>query len=51
MSARFAAAFGEGDIASLAEQLRRQLPEEQRATLGVLYVCEPAGPALPQLVG
>ena len=50
MSAGFAAAFAEGDAGTLAERLRRQLPEGQRATLGVLYVSEPAGPALPQLV-
>src|SRR4051794_17490200 len=50
MSTRFAAAFAEGDPATLARQLCRQLPEEQRATLGVLYVSEPAGSAFPQLV-
>ena len=51
MSARFAAAFAEGDPATLAEQLRRaSCRESQRATLGVLYVSEPAAPALPQLV-
>jgi small ligand-binding sensory domain FIST len=50
MSAGFAAAFAEGDTATLAGQLRRQLPEGQRATLGVLYVSEPAGSSLPQLV-
>ena len=50
MSARFAAAFAEGDTGTLAEQLRRQLPEGHRATLGVLYVSEPAAAVLPQLV-
>ncbi len=50
MSAGFAAAFAEGDSGTLAERLCRQLPEGQRATLGVLYVSEPAGPVLPQLV-
>jgi small ligand-binding sensory domain FIST len=50
MTARFAAAFAEGDTGTLAERLRHQLPEGQRATLGVLYVSEPAGAALPQLV-
>src|SRR4051794_9977156 len=50
MTAGFAAAFAEGDIGTLAEQLRHQLPEGQRATLGVLYVSEPAGAALAQLV-
>src|SRR3954466_4230623 len=50
MTAGFAAAFAEGDIGTLAERLRHQLPEGQRATLGVLYVSEPAGSALPQLV-
>jgi small ligand-binding sensory domain FIST len=50
MSARFAAAFAEGDIATLARQLRDRLPGGLRAALGVLYVSEPAGPALPLLV-
>jgi len=50
MSTRFAAAFSEGDPPTLARQLCRQLPKEQRATLGVLYVSEPAGSAFPQLV-
>src|SRR5690348_14244859 len=50
MSARFAAAFAAGDGASLADGLLRQLPESRGAALGVLYVSEPAAPALPQLV-
>ncbi|MGD9617565.1 MAG: FIST C-terminal domain-containing protein [Alphaproteobacteria bacterium] len=50
MSAGFAVAFAEGDTATLGERLRRQLPDGQRATLGVLYVSEPAGAALPRLV-
>lgn len=50
MSARFAAAFAEGDAATLAERLCRQLPENRSAALGVLYVSEPAAPSLPQLV-
>ncbi|MGE0258340.1 MAG: FIST C-terminal domain-containing protein [Alphaproteobacteria bacterium] len=50
MNAGFAAAFAEGDAGMLAERLCRQLPAGQRAALGVLYVSEPAGPALPQLV-
>jgi small ligand-binding sensory domain FIST len=50
MSARFAAAFAEGDTATLAGQLRDRLPEGLRAALGVLYVSEPAGSALPLLV-
>ena len=28
----------------------KPIPEDRRATLGVLYVSEPAGPSLPQLV-
>jgi small ligand-binding sensory domain FIST len=50
MSARFAAAFAEGDASSLAGELLRQLPSGHSATLGVLYVSEPAAAALPQLI-
>lgn len=51
MSPPFAAAFAEGDPATLAARLLAQLPERQDATLGILYVSEPAAPALPRLVG
>jgi small ligand-binding sensory domain FIST len=51
MTPPFAAAFAEGDADGLAEQLRRQLPQEGHAALGVLYVSEPAAAALPLLVG
>src|SRR4051812_41901597 len=50
MSTRFAAAFAEGEAADLADGLLRQVPQGQRAALGVLYVSEPAAPVLPQLV-
>lgn len=50
MNTPFAAAFAEGDAATLAEHLCRQLPENRPAALGVLYVSEPAAPSLPQLV-
>jgi small ligand-binding sensory domain FIST len=50
VSAGFAAALAEGDSGALAELLRRQLPAGQRGTLGILYVSEPAAPALPHLV-
>ena len=50
MSAPFAAAFAEGDPATLGSRLVAQLPQNQTATLGVLYVSEPAAAALPSLV-
>lgn len=50
MSAPFAAAFAEGDPATLVGRLLAQLPEGQDATLGVLYVSEPAATLLPPLV-
>jgi small ligand-binding sensory domain FIST len=51
MSTPFAAAFAVGDTATLAQRCLAQLPSAgQDATLGILYVSEPAAPALPQLV-
>jgi small ligand-binding sensory domain FIST len=51
MSTPFAAALAAGDMASLARDCLAQLPRtEKDATLGILYVSEPAAPALPQLV-
>jgi small ligand-binding sensory domain FIST len=51
MSTPFAAALAAGDIASLARDCLAQLPPtEKDATLGILYVSEPAAPVLPQLV-
>ena len=57
MSAGFAAAFAAGDAAGLGERLLAQLPQgdqlsqgDQRATLGILYVSEPAAQVLPALV-
>ena len=50
MSAPFAAAFAEGDPTTLAARLLAQLPGGQGASLGILYVSEPAAPALLQLV-
>jgi len=49
MSAPFAAAFAEGDPATLAARLLAQLPAGREANLGILYVSEPAGPMLPLL--
>ena len=51
MTASFAAAFAEGDPATLASRLVAQLPPEQGTTLGVLYVSEPAAQALPLVLG
>src|SRR5207237_1604877 len=51
MTTPFAAAFAVGDIATLAQRCLAQLPSAGGdATLGILYVSEPAAPALPQLV-
>ena len=47
MSAPFAAAFAEGDPATLAARCLAQLPAGQGANLGILYVSEPAA-ALPR---
>src|SRR5579872_349090 len=46
----FAAAFAEGDPRALAKDLLSQLPGELHANLGVLYVSEPAAPAMAELV-
>ena len=51
MTTPFAAAFAVGDPATLAQRCLAQLPNQRDdATLGILYVSEPAAPALPQLV-
>jgi small ligand-binding sensory domain FIST len=50
MTAGFAAAFAAGDAASLGARLLAQLTPEVEATLGVLYVSEPAAAVLPALV-
>jgi small ligand-binding sensory domain FIST len=51
MSTPFAAALAVGDTASLARDCLAQLPRTGKdATLGILYVSEPAAPVLPQLV-
>jgi small ligand-binding sensory domain FIST len=51
MSTPFAAAFAAGDTATLAQRCLAQLPHTDKdATLGILYVSEPAAPALPELV-
>jgi small ligand-binding sensory domain FIST len=51
MSTPFAAALAVGDMATLARDCLAQLPRpESDATLGILYVSEPAAPVLPQLV-
>ncbi len=50
MSAGFTAAFASGDPATLGARLVAQLPREAEATLGILYVSEPAAQVLPQLV-
>jgi small ligand-binding sensory domain FIST len=50
----FAAAFAAGDPAGLGARLLAQLPKaeqgDQPATLGIIYVSEPAAQALPGLV-
>jgi small ligand-binding sensory domain FIST len=51
MTEPFAAAFAEGDPATLAAECLSQLPEQGRgANLGILYVSEPAAPILPYIV-
>lgn len=50
LTAPWAAAFADGDPTTLAARLLAQLPSGQGATLGILYVSEPAAPALLQLV-
>ena len=46
----FAAAFAEGDPRTLAKDLLSQLPAAAEANLGILYVSEPAAPAMAELV-
>jgi small ligand-binding sensory domain FIST len=50
VSAGFTAAFASGDAATLGARLVAQLPREAEATLGILYVSEPAAQVLPKLV-
>ena len=50
MTAGFAAAFAAGEPRTLGARLVDQLPREAEATLGILYVSEPAAPVLPGLV-
>jgi small ligand-binding sensory domain FIST len=50
MSAGFLAAMAVGDPASLAEQCIAGLPAVDGSNLGILYLTEPAAPALPELV-
>ncbi|HTT79554.1 MAG TPA: histidine kinase, partial [Stellaceae bacterium] len=51
MTEPFAAAFAEGDPATLAAECLAQLPDAGRgANLGILYVSEPAAPVLPYIV-
>jgi small ligand-binding sensory domain FIST len=50
VSAGFAEAFAAGDAASLGARLLAQLTPEAEATLGIIYVTEPAAQALPSLV-
>jgi small ligand-binding sensory domain FIST len=50
MSAGFTAAFAAGDPATLGARLVAQLPREAEATLGIIYVSEPAAQVLPKLV-
>jgi small ligand-binding sensory domain FIST len=51
MTTPFAAAFAVGDAATLAERCLAQLPSAGgEATLGILYVTEPAAAVLPVLV-
>ena len=51
MTTPFAAAFAVGDAATLAERCLAQLPTAGgEATLGILYVTEPAAPVLPVLL-
>ena len=43
-------AFAAGDAATLGARLLAQLPRDRGATLGILYVSEPAAAVLPALV-
>jgi small ligand-binding sensory domain FIST len=49
-TAGFTAAFAAGDAAGLGARLLAQLPRDDAATLGILYVSEPAASVLPALV-
>jgi len=49
MSARFAAASATGDPASLAARCIAALPVVDGATLGILYITEPAATVLPEI--
>ena len=49
MSTTFAAAFAEGDPRDLAAGCLRQLAGNRSATLGIVYVSEPAGAELPRI--
>jgi small ligand-binding sensory domain FIST len=50
MSEGFAAGYAEGDPARLGQSLLAELSANDAATLGILYVSEPAAPVLPQLL-
>jgi small ligand-binding sensory domain FIST len=50
MSPPFAAAFAEGDPASLAKDCLAQLQAPDNATVGFVYVSEAVAPVLPRLV-
>jgi len=50
MTAGFATAFAAGDAATLGSRLLAQLSPEAEATLGIIYVSEPAADVLPRLV-
>ncbi|HTV89482.1 MAG TPA: histidine kinase, partial [Stellaceae bacterium] len=51
MTEPFAAAFAEGDAATLAAECLAQLPQQgSGCNFGVLYVSEPAAPVLPYIV-
>jgi small ligand-binding sensory domain FIST len=49
MSGPFAAAFAEGDPATLVARCLAQLPRGEGANLGILYISEPAGRMLPSV--
>jgi small ligand-binding sensory domain FIST len=49
MSAGFAAAYAEGEPATLAARLATQLPSGGPGNLGILYVSEPAAAVFPQV--
>lgn len=49
MSSGFAAAYAEGDAATLAARLAAQLPRDLAANFGILYVSEPTAAQFTQL--